>query len=165
MLDAHASPYIYAPAHIYAAPYVHAETHIDAASHIDANRCDRSGNTVHTNRSALSTWLDSRSVLCAGWHVDTDPKADSDQHANGQAYVNANLHADAYRGGRRRWRDTTYEDSHARWAHAYAMQHGRFFDEGFCINFSVRGARKRHDDHQREAKSVHRHGVSQRVPH
>ncbi len=99
MLDAHASPYIYAPAHIYAAPYVHAETHIDAASHIDANRCDRSGNTVHTNRSALSTWLDSRSVLCAGWHVDTDPKADSDQHANGQAYVNANLHA--YAGWRK----------------------------------------------------------------
>ena len=69
-------------------------------------------------------------MLCAGWHVDADAKAGSDQHANGSADIHANIHADAYRGGRRRWRDTTYEDSHASGAHAYAMQHGRFFGEG-----------------------------------
>ena len=66
LLDSDAAP------HIDDAPYSHTETHIDAASHIDANRCDRSGNTVHTNRSALPPWLDSRSVLCARRHVDAD---------------------------------------------------------------------------------------------
>ena len=53
MLDAHASPYIYAAPHIYATPYVHAETHIDTEANKHANSCDRSADTIHTNRSTL----------------------------------------------------------------------------------------------------------------
>ena len=89
MLDSDAAP------HIDDAPYSHAETHIDTDANKHANRCDRSGNTIHTNRSTLSPWLDSRGLLCGGWHVDADAKAESNQHANGQAYVHANIHADA----------------------------------------------------------------------
>ena len=86
---------VHADTHIYAAPYVHAETHFVTEANKHANSCDRSADTIHTNRSTLPPWLDSRAVLCARWHVDTDPKADSDQHANGQGYGDANIHADA----------------------------------------------------------------------
>ena len=90
MLDA------YPGAYIYAAPYALAETHFDTEANENANGRDWSADTICTNRSALPPWLDSRPVLCVGWHVDTDTKADSNQRANGPAYVNANIHADAY---------------------------------------------------------------------
>ena len=58
MLDAHASPYIYA------ASYVHANSYSDTDANKNANSCDRSADTIHTNRSTLPPWLDSRAVLC-----------------------------------------------------------------------------------------------------
>ena len=63
---------VHADTHIYAAPYVHADTHFYTEANKDANPCDRSADTIHTHRSTLPPWLDSRAVLCARWHVDTD---------------------------------------------------------------------------------------------
>ena len=115
------SPYIYAAAHIYAAPYVHAETHFYTEANKDANPCDRSADTIHTNRSTLPPWLDSRAVLCARWHVDTDAKADSNQHANGPADIHANIHS--YSGWRRRPRRWGNRQTHRHHHQANADAH------------------------------------------
>ena len=79
---------VHADTHIYAAPYVHADTHFDTEANKDANPCDRSADTIHTNRSTLPPWLDSRAVLCGGWYVDTDPNI----YANGRAYKHSYPH-------------------------------------------------------------------------
>ena len=107
--------------HIYAAPYVHAETHFDTEANKDANPCDRSADTIHTNRSTLPPWLDSRAVLCARWHVDTDAKADSNQHANGPADIHANIHS--YSGWRRRPRRWGNRQTHRHHHQANADAH------------------------------------------
>ncbi len=74
------------------------DAHAKANKDADRNADSRNGtaDTIHTNRSALPPWLDSRAMLCARRHVDTDTNTYADRHAYADAHIHANRHAYAH---------------------------------------------------------------------